>query len=111
MEKLYCWRCEKEVPMMNAHEFDHAKVLYRRAMFSGKQAGKPKGNINFHPLIEYYHHISGVYESNPNIIIHHRREDFGPVCLDCGKPFRKPDSDCCAECGSTRKQFSIKSFS
>lgn len=93
--------------MMNGSEFNQAQKLYRHAMFSEGSQGPPKGNMKFQPLIDYYHEISGVYEPNPNMIIHHRRADFGPICPCCHKPFRTPQSPRCEECGSKRLEINI----
>jgi hypothetical protein len=96
--------------MMNSHEFKHAQDLYRQAMFAEGPQGKPKGNIKFQGLIDFYHSISGVYEPNPNVIIHHRRADFGPLCLDCKKPYRSHQSTQCEECGSVKREYSLEPF-
>jgi len=45
----------------------------------------------FHgPVLREYERITGVHETNPNAVYHHRLALYGPPCSNCGKPLRTP---------------------
>ena len=54
-------------------------------------------------LIDYYFHLTGEQDSNPNSIIHHRIALYGPPCEVCGKPYRTSQASFCAACGHKRE--------
>ena len=45
---------------------------------------------------DLYFEMTGYRESNSNAIWHHRLEDFGPECPQCGRLFRTPKARYCA---------------
>jgi hypothetical protein len=40
------------------------------------------------PVVAEYERITGLRETNPNAIYHHRLSLYGPPCQFCGKPLR-----------------------
>jgi hypothetical protein len=48
---------------------------------------------------EKFEQITGMKETNPNALWHHRNSAFGTDCPKCGKPYRTPQARYCAECG------------
>lgn len=100
MKILWCWRCRMEVPMLEGEEGKKAYELYSAAFRNSS------GNTmqeRFKGLIEYYKEVTGEEETNPNAIIHHIVEIYGPQCEKCGKPYRTSKASFCAGCGNKRK--------
>ncbi len=52
----------------------------------------------FNPMLAEYDRITGVYETNPNTIWHHRLSLYGHPCRHCGTPLRTPRAKPCASC-------------
>ncbi|HVA11930.1 MAG TPA: hypothetical protein VNF99_01655 [Stellaceae bacterium] len=109
---LYCWRCKKEIPMLEEHEWQ--EVL--PALSQGVQHIKDYRTRTGASLIEAkeqafgtgalkrYYELTGYLETNPNALWHHRLELFGPPCAACGRPLRTPRAKMCAECGAPRSK-------
>ena len=98
MEIKYCWRCKIDVPMLNEQEYAIAYELYGKAF---KTAGATRKD-RFKELLDYYNGLTGFGETEPNAIMHHRIEQYGPECESCGKPYRTPKAKLCAACGNKR---------
>lgn len=92
-----------DIPMMNEEEYAIAYELYRKGMHN-KSAGKDQTQ-RFKELIDFYKDLSGIEETNPNAIIHHRLADFGPDCPSCQKPLRTKVARYCAACGFGKDDF------
>jgi len=92
----WCWRCEAEMPMLDADEFVVARGLFG-------QAFRTKGTMKerFAPLIEWHEKVTGLRIEQHNAIIHHELAALGRPCPSCGKPFRTPVASHCAACGHT----------
>ena len=97
MKILWCWRCQMEVPMLEGEEAKRAYELY--GMGFKPIAG---GNMQerFKELINYYKEVTGEEYTNPNAIIHHMVDMYGPPCEKCGKPYRTSKASFCAACGN-----------
>jgi len=52
----------------------------------------------FGPVLDEYERITGVRETNPNAIYHHRLSQYGPPCQYCGKPLRTQYAKLCGFC-------------
>ncbi|MCW0400024.1 hypothetical protein NB688_003555 [Xanthomonas sacchari] len=104
---LYCWRCDKVVPMFDDEEWeamgpalsesiDDIKELRREAGISLREAlAKPHGQR----ALKLHQELTGQTEPNLNVIWHHRLSIYGPPCRACGKPLRTPRAKLCAACG------------
>ena len=122
MHRLWCWRCRAEVPMlddeewaliMRAHEhWDEPErslgVINGARISRGLRPLKPEP-FGIHPtryryqyLLAGYELFTGKEEVDPNVIWHHVRALYGPLCRTCGKPLRTPRARVCAECGRRR---------
>jgi len=101
MKKLWCWRCKMEIPMLDEDEFQKAYLLYRKGMNNSgvSLSNKPE---RFKELLKYYFEVTGFQETEPNAIMHHRIEKYGPSCESCGKPYRTKQATFCAACGHKR---------
>jgi hypothetical protein len=84
------------VPMLDEDEFKKAKELYSLG-FKSTQSDR------FKPLLDYYNELTGFGETNPNTIMHHEIALYGPICENCGKPYRTPLATFCVSCGNKRK--------
>ena len=83
--------------MLETQEAKVASQLYREAF-------RTKGNMDerFKKLVDYYFELTGFYDSNPNAIMHHFVDLYGPDCEKCGKPYRTPAAKFCAACGDKK---------
>ena len=83
------------VPMLDEEEFKKAKELYSLG-FKNVKSGR------FKPLLDYYNDLTSFGETEPNAIMHQQIAQYGPVCENCGKPYRTPLASFCAACGNKR---------
>lgn len=86
--------------MLDEDEYTIAYQLYGK----GFESRKPGMTMEerFKPLTDYYRTLTGVEETNPSAIMHHRIRQYGPPCENCGKPYRTPKASFCAACGNKR---------
>lgn len=52
--------------------------------------------------LDSYFELTGVRETNINAIWHHKTNEHGPPCSECGKPLRTERARFCAACGAIR---------
>lgn len=98
MQKLWCWRRKMEVGMLDEREFKVAAELYSHGMRTKEGTRKER----FKPLLDYYFKITGEVETEPNAVMHHSIDLYGPPCENCEKPYRTPKASFCAACGQVR---------
>lgn len=108
MENLWCWRCKMKVPMLNEEEYQIASKLYRQGFETGKC--NMTRQERFKDLLNYYKALSGYEETEPNAIMHHRIDLYGPPCECCGKPYRTSKASFCAACGYKRPNYVLESL-
>lgn len=111
MRMYYCWRCKRDVPMLEEHEWEQMLPVLRgyieqvkrlckedalRLFEAERQAGNPACNL--------YFELTGYRETEFDAIWHHRLADYGPECPRCGHLLRTPQATFCAKCGCTRDQ-------
>ncbi len=101
MKKLWCWRCQMEIPMLDEDEYAKAHVLYGKGM-RNIHLNLGTRQERYKELLDYYFEVTGFPETEPNAIMHHRIEDYGPPCENCGKPYRTKQAAFCAACGNRR---------
>ena len=108
MKKLWCWRCQMEIPMLDEEEFKKAYELYGKGFENTRE--RIGTNLSFErkeafrEVLDYYFEVTGFRETEPNAIMHHRIEQYGPPCENCGKPYRTKQATFCAACGHKREQ-------
>ncbi|MFZ4740869.1 MAG: hypothetical protein ACOYLE_06865 [Bacteroidales bacterium] len=87
--------------MLDEDEYQKAHLLYGKGM---KNSGVSLSNRRerFKELLDYYFEVTGFQETEPNAIMHHRIEQYGPLCENCGKPYRTKQATFCAACGHKR---------
>ncbi|MBO0359324.1 hypothetical protein J0X19_15280 [Hymenobacter sp. BT186] len=110
MKMLWCWRCQQEVPMLDAEE----ALLVRKAMMTGMRFVEEEAHRRgrsllpmavegvsrlMQPMLEMYKLLTGFVETNPNAVMHHEVDQYGPPCPQCTKPLRTPKARFCAACG------------
>jgi hypothetical protein len=70
--------------MLTEQEFEHVTSLRSKGV---------RASDSFGAVLEEYERITGLKETNPNAIYHHRLSLYGPPCQFCGKPLRNPTSE------------------
>jgi hypothetical protein len=110
MKMLWCWRCQQEMPMLETAE----AALVRQAQLGGMQIVEEEarrreyrlipmqleGTARFRqPMLEMYRLLTGFCETNPNAVLHHEVDQYGPPCPQCHKPLRTAEARFCAACG------------
>lgn len=88
-----------EVPMLDKKEFAIASELYSKGFKIALKDRKER----FKDLLEYYKSVTGFEETEPNAIMHHSVDQFGPDCKKCGKPYRTAKAKLCVVCGNKRE--------
>jgi hypothetical protein len=103
MKVSWCWRCERDVPMLDEAEYARVAALYfeplRRFKLSGEEGG-PEPVLA--PARAEYARLTGLPENDVKVLLHHRLSLYGPPCTACGKPLRSPRARHCAACGARR---------
>lgn len=110
MQWLWCWRCKADMPMLDESEYREVFRLYGEGISASKAFRQKWGlpaegmekEIRFKPLLDRYEQMTGLRESNPNAVMHHRLSLYGPPCVRCGKPMRSPSAKLCGSCMSPR---------
>jgi hypothetical protein len=101
MKILWCWRCKMEIPMLDEDEYEKAYFLYGQGM-KNNFVGISNRQERFKELLDYYFEVTNLKETEPNAIMHHRIEQYGPPCENCTKPYRTKQATFCAGCGHKR---------
>ncbi len=105
MERLYCWRCRRHVPMLDEDEFARIDSVRRACVqaldVTGADAVPGRLNTVLQPVIDEYELITGERDVNVNAIAHHRLSLLPPPCEVCGKPLRSDNARICAGCGAS----------
>jgi hypothetical protein len=74
MKILWCWRCKADVPMLDDSEFDRGSSLFD----TGSQGNDNDKERMFGPALLEYERITGIRETNPNVIYHDVSSMYGP---------------------------------
>jgi hypothetical protein len=107
MKVMWCWRCRRDVPMLDEDEFASVAALYRESTSGIKGYRQEHGsglkatldlNDWYEPVRREYEAMTGMADCHENAIMHHRISLYGPPCHACGKPLRTPRAKLCAAC-------------
>lgn len=108
MKKLYCWRCKKDVIMLDEAEFEQFSKVYMEGIRATKKYRKDTGfglrealeQDFMQPAVEKFEEITGTkVDCSVDHLRKHRLSDYGDPCRKCGKPLRTPQARFCAACG------------
>lgn len=108
---LYCWRCDRDLPMLDEAEWAQLAPLLKGAfaqyMDERRRTGVALDDAQASGLLgrtalALYRELTGFEETNLNALHHHRLFLYGPPCTHCGKPLRTPRARLCAACGHDR---------
>lgn len=108
MKKQYCWRCKKDVIMLDEVEFEkfnkvymigiRAIKRYREETKYGLKEALDQGFMQ--PAVEKFEEIIGEkVDYSVEHLRKHRLSIYGAPCRICGKPLRTPKARFCAACG------------
>lgn len=90
MKILWCWRCKKDVPMLEDDEW----ILLDKILHDKKRHSDPR------PLmLAEFERLTGYTETCFNALFHHVISGHGPPCPQCGKVLRTQVAYKCFECG------------
>jgi hypothetical protein len=112
MKVLWCWRCRKEVPMLEDDEIRPIEDLFAKYRPRIDELGKEiqrsaEAKREWNRLIEerdaeamrLFAVQTGQVPGEPYDVVHHRASIYGPQCKQCGKVLRTPKASKCLECG------------
>lgn len=104
----YCWRVEKELPMLNEAEWQQLSPLLTDTMKKIKAyraehgCDIPTARANCSPeAVAKFEELTGYKNMGYDVMFYLRRSSYGPKCNRCGKLFRTPQAKLCAACGQT----------
>jgi hypothetical protein len=92
--------------MLDEAEFAEIWALFRDGLKATKEFRRRHGvplqdaltEQLFRPVLECYERLTGVKETNPNAVMHHRLSLYGPPCKRCHQPLRTPKARVCGNC-------------
>ena len=87
--------------MLDELEFEVVNRLYSESIKNTSQSLTREAR--YKPLLDFYKEVTGMEETEPNAIMHHRIAQYGPPCENCGKPYRTSKASFCAACGHNRE--------
>ena len=110
MPKAYhCWRCKVPVPMLTDEEWAEIQPMLTNIgawMIAQRAATRPSYKEALRELnqlaCERYFEITGIRETNANVLRHHRLSIYGEECPGCGHLLRTKQASFCANCGRPR---------
>src|SRR5713101_2334916 len=109
MKIVWCWRCQRDMPMLDEDEFASVVNLPHKSIAQVRHEHPELTTRSteffervFEPQLDQYERLTGFRETNMNAVWHHRISIYGPRCPSCGKPFRTPKAAFCAVCGYRR---------
>ena len=91
MKPLLCWRCKREVLMLDEEEFWRVYRLFNTGMGNARER-------LYGPMSREYERITGAPMRYGREPFHHRLALFGPPCTNCSKPLRSPQAKLCGTC-------------
>ena len=112
MKLFWCWRCQRDMPMLDEVEFAPISRLYSECTDSTKKLRQEKGltfeqtpiDAMFEPVRLEYERLTGFVNCHQDAVMHHRASLYGPPCHVCRKPLRTSKARHCASCGAQRAQ-------
>ena len=108
MKEMFCWRCKRNVPMLDEQEFAAVDQVNRNCIEAVKQyrrehrmslAETPTDEL-YRPVHEIYERLTGATGFSIGEILTHRIALYGRPCPNCDKPLRTPKARKCYECGT-----------
>jgi len=107
MVKLWCWHCEREVLMLEEHEWGPIAAVDKKFFDDVKSAGSAKEKLERSEKrkVPWMNERTTTFEQITGSpvtcsINNHRAWIYGPPCTVCGKPLRTPQARYCAFCNS-----------
>ena len=106
MKRMWCWRCQMEMPMLDDGEWARLQPLMMESVASIKKyrarhaasTEQALPHAEKIPALDLYCDLTGFRETNINALWHHQISLYGDPCERCGKPLRTPVARFCAEC-------------
>lgn len=74
---------------------EEGKITSKLLSEGFQEARKLRKAPNYSKLLDYYKEVTGFEETNPNAIMHHFIDMYGPDCENCGKPYRTETATFC----------------
>jgi hypothetical protein len=93
---MFCWRCQMDIPILTEEEW---AMISPHLRISSVQPERP---LQFQSALDLYEEITGVKETNPNAIWHHRVIMLALLAMPAGKPLRTQNARYYAACGEER---------
>jgi hypothetical protein len=102
------------MPMLDEVEYLDAYRLNGEGMSATKEFRQKwrlplegiEREMRFKPLLDRYEQMTGMRETNPNAVMHHRLALYGPPCHRCGKRLRTQKARLCGSCMAPRAEAS-----
>ena len=84
------------MPMLDENEFEQVLI---ELLFAGEARRHRVSEAEaYRSALDLYEEFTGLRETNPRALYHHRIAMYGPPCERCGKPLRTPAAKLCAAC-------------
>lgn len=106
MRIQYCWRCKKDVPMFDDHEFKsisqaYAECTKRLKSLKSSELSEIEKEKFYNPFFDVVKSFTkdNSFDFEIYEVLKHQISRFGPPCPVCEKPLRTPKAKKCVECG------------
>jgi rRNA maturation endonuclease Nob1 len=108
MEIEYCWRFDKELPMLDEKEWaelspyldDTIEKIKKYRFEHNCDLSTAKTNCDIGAVLKF-EELTGYKNMAYDMMFYLRRSKYGQKCKNCEKLFRTPEAKICAECGQT----------
>lgn len=114
MRTAWCWKCHRDVPMLEEAEYQFIRAIdqefepkYKQAFASSLPGQQKKSELD-EIKSAWNAKVSAAYfavtgeEPRSCSVWSHCLPNLGPICAACGKPLRTPQSKMCAACNAAR---------
>lgn len=105
MKTYFCWRCNTNMPFLEEDEWREISPLLIDAIRAIKtyrehnNCDLATARLNCKPeAMRKFEQLTGVAGINFDTIYHHRLQDWGQECSNCGHLLRTPEANYCAKC-------------
>jgi hypothetical protein len=103
MKTYYCWRCKKQMPLLDEDEWSEIqpfiKSCYGNPMDKYDEIKWARRVQRQQDAVKKFEELTCAADVAFDVIEHHRLLQWGEECRQCGELLRTPKARYCCNCG------------